>query len=332
MTTYVSNRNGGETDEQGHYRFQTKVWLGNVLSGLAVTENSPLARNVLVPAGDLKIDYGQYAFTAWNDATATVALGTADTTNPRIDRIIAYIDLAVALGTTNNPGVLKFTAVAGTPAGSPTKASDAAVNTAVGATNPWCEIATVRVEANATTIPNSKITDTRVMVTAYTNTVNTAAIQTDAVTDAKVADGIDTNHLFNSAKCNVSRVAAQAISAGGAERVDFDTEAYDTGNNFDAATNHRYVAPIAGFYDILTQVSVSATVNGEGYVIHIYKNGVAVRSATDYAHTGSLTLRNGALSMQLAAGDYIEVYVFNSTGVPRALTGSTLDVALSSRT
>lgn len=188
MTTYVSNRNGdGLTDEQGHYRFQTKVWLGNVISGLAVTENSPLARNVLVPVGDLKIDYGDYSYTAWNDAAVTVSLATADTTNPRIDRIIAYIDRALTTGGTNNPGYLKFVAVAGTPGAVPAKASDATVNAAIGASNPWCEIATVRVEANATTIANAKITDTRVMITVPNNSVPAAALKAGIVDNTKLS-------------------------------------------------------------------------------------------------------------------------------------------------
>lgn len=171
MSTYISNRNGGgQTDEQGHYRLQTKMMLGNVFTGLQVKQNSPLARNVLVPAGDIKIDYGEYAYTGWNDADVTVSIATADTTNPRLDRIVAYVDRSLATGGTNNPGYLKFLAVAGTPAGSPTKASDATVQAAVTAAagavaSPWCEIAVVQVDANATTIANSKITDTRVMIT-----------------------------------------------------------------------------------------------------------------------------------------------------------------------
>lgn len=190
MTRFLSNRNGGgQTDEQGHYRFQTKVWQGNVLSGLAVSQNSPLARNVLVAVGDLKIDYNDYAYTAWHDTAAgeVVSIATADTSNPRIDRIIAYIDRGATPSGTNNPGIFKLMAVAGTPAASPTKTSDANVQTAVGAGNPWCELATVRVNANATTISNSNITDTRTFLTVLPNVVNSAALQDNAVTTAKVA-------------------------------------------------------------------------------------------------------------------------------------------------
>jgi len=161
ISTYVSNRDGGATDEQGHYRFQVKVWDGNIENGMVVTQNSPLGMSVLVGTGDLKIDYSNYAYTAWNDANSSVT--TADGSNPRIDRIVAYIDrgMTPTVSPPNNQGMLKFMAVAGTPNAVPTRPSDATVNSAVGASNPWCDLANVLVGTGVTTIVNSNITDTR---------------------------------------------------------------------------------------------------------------------------------------------------------------------------
>lgn len=163
MATYVSNRDGGSTDEQGHYRFQVKVWDGNIENGMVVTQNSPLGMSVLVGTGDLKIDYSSYAYTAWNDANSSVTITTADGSNPRIDRIVAYIDrgMTPSVSPPNNQGMLKFMAVAGTPNAVPTRPSDATVNSAVGASNPWCDLANVLVGTGVTTIVNSNITDTR---------------------------------------------------------------------------------------------------------------------------------------------------------------------------
>lgn len=308
MTTYVSNRNSGETDEQGHYRFQTKVWKGNVQNGLAVVQNSPLARNVLVPVGDLKIDYNEYAYTAWNDADEVVAIATADTSNPRIDRIIAYIDRGAALGATNNPDVLTFVAVAGTPAGTPVKANDAAVNTAVGATNPWCELATVRVEANATTIPNSKITDTRVLVTAGDDTVDTDSLQDEAVTDDKVAPGISTAKLDNPyAFC--AWLAGAQTPAGNTKML-LDTELYDFGSNFDL-TNHRFIAPEDGLYHFDGAVG-QLIANGGQTQCALRKNGVEVKRGTGPIFNnsgGNQTMStNVPADINLVAGDYVELY------------------------
>lgn len=167
MARYVSNRDGGKTNEEGHYRFHVNGWSGNVLDdGLKVKQNSPLGMSVLIEPGDLKIGYQNYGYTAWNDADEAVTISTADGSNPRIDRIVAYIDrvMSPSPSNSNNPGMLKFMTVAGTPAGSPVAANDATVNSAVS-NNPWCELAQVRVNAGVTTIDNSKITDKRTIAT-----------------------------------------------------------------------------------------------------------------------------------------------------------------------
>lgn len=124
-----------------------------------------------VSAGDIRIDSGSsYSFTAWNTDYSTVTISTANSSNPRIDRIVAYIDLFTTPQTANpnNPGMLKFLAVAGTPAGSPSAPSDGDVTTAVnadaGAASPWCELARVDVAASVTTISSGNITDYRSML------------------------------------------------------------------------------------------------------------------------------------------------------------------------
>lgn len=182
MSTYVSNRDGGKTNEEGHYRFHVKAWTGNVLSGLQAQAKSPLALGVDITTGDVKVDYSGYGYTAWTDAIESVTLTTADPSNPRIDRIVGYIDRGVtpSSAVTNNPGILKFMDVAGTPAGSPSAPNDAAVQSAVGASNPWFSIANVLVGTGVTTISSGNITDTRVFVTA--------TIKDSAVTTAKLAD------------------------------------------------------------------------------------------------------------------------------------------------
>lgn len=168
MAFFLSNRDGGLTDEQGHYRFQTNVWDGNVIGGgLQVTQNSPLGMSVLVGAGDAKVPYGGYAYTAWNDAAVAVTIQTANPSNPRIDRLVLYIDRAETPQQVNpnNPGIPKLMVVAGTPGAVPARPNSTAVNSAVGATNPWIDLADVRVNAGVTQITNANITRTATPVT-----------------------------------------------------------------------------------------------------------------------------------------------------------------------
>jgi len=183
MAKYISNRNGGKTDEQGHYRFHVNAWDGNILNdGLKVKQNSPLGMSVLIEPGDVKIDYSTYGYTGWNDADEAVTIATADGSNPRIDRIVAYVDRVMTPNpsNSNNPGMLKFMSVAGTPAGSPSPVSNSTVNTAVSS-NPWCELAQVQVNSGVSTITNGSITDKR--------TIATPKLADGAVTAGKTAFG-----------------------------------------------------------------------------------------------------------------------------------------------
>lgn len=170
MAIYLSNRDGGKTDEQGHYKFQTNAFTGNVLDGgLLVTQNSPLAMNVKVSGGDARIPYSDYAYTAWIPAGSpeTVTVTTANPSNPRIDRLVMYVDRGEtpSSATANNPTLCKLMLVAGTPAGSPSRPSNGTVDTAVS-NNPYIDLADILVGAGVTQITNANITDTRVLVGA----------------------------------------------------------------------------------------------------------------------------------------------------------------------
>lgn len=170
MAIYLSNRDGGKTDEQGHYKFQTNAFTGNVLDGgLLVTQNSPLGMSVKVSGGDARIPYSDYAYTAWIPAGSpeTVTVTTANPSNPRIDRLVMYVDRGATPSsvTANNPTLCKLMLVAGTPAGSPSRPSNGTVDTAVS-NNPYIDLADIRVNAGVTQITNADITDTRVLVGA----------------------------------------------------------------------------------------------------------------------------------------------------------------------
>ena len=143
---------------------------------------------VNISVGDAKVDYSTYGYTVWTDAVVAVGITTADPSNPRIDRIVGYVDLSVVpdSANANNPGILKFMAIAGTPAASPSAPSDVTVQASVGASNPYFNIASVLVGTGVTTIDDTKITDTRVFVTIPSN-----SIPDGSVTNAKVATGID---------------------------------------------------------------------------------------------------------------------------------------------
>lgn len=172
MSLATSNRDGGRTNEAGHLRGVTKGFLGQVLSGLAVSQRGAGANmSVDVAIGDAIIvrSDNTYGHPSWNDAVYNQVVAAADGSNPRRDIIVMYIDYnqAPSTGIANNTnGVVKITSVAGTAAGSPVDPSNATIQSAVGSGNPWIKLARVRVAAGATSISNSVIDDLRLMATA----------------------------------------------------------------------------------------------------------------------------------------------------------------------
>lgn len=126
-----------------------------------------------------------FPYYGWMDAAENVTIATADGSNPRIDAIVAYVDLTVVSSSnSNNPNALKLKAVSGTPAGSPTAPNDATIQTSVGGTNPFIRLAHVTVNAAATTITNANISDQRVFAT-----VGSGNIGDSSVTPAKLQSG-----------------------------------------------------------------------------------------------------------------------------------------------
>lgn len=230
MAIYLSNRDGnGKTNEEGHYRLQTRIFEGFNLfqDDLKVVEESPLSMAVEVSVGDYRLETAAgYSYTGWIDTPTTVSIDTADPANPRITSIVLYVDKGAATSASppNNPGITKLMAVNGTPAGSPSAPSGSAIQSAVGAGNPYYVLATVLVGAAVTQITNSNITDLRVKMKLEDGLVGTNALQDLSVTQAKLANAqiIDTARLVDLAVTN-AKVANNSLNFG---KMDYSTTIY----------------------------------------------------------------------------------------------------------
>jgi hypothetical protein len=126
-------------------------------SSLAVTANSPAGMSVRVASGwaaiigTTTINMGVY--TAYNDASVTLTVTTANPTNPRIDLVCMTVRDAYYAGADND---VILQVIAGTPAGSPV---------APALPDNSISLATIAVGAAVTQINSGNITDTRVLVT-----------------------------------------------------------------------------------------------------------------------------------------------------------------------
>ena len=143
------------------------------------------------------------------------------------------------------------------------------------------------------------------------NVVTTAKIADDAVTAAKL-DGVDKSLLStdsNPYKFYVYRNAAQTPGVNG--KIRWDTEVFDTNNNFDSTTNYRYTAPVTGFYHLIASAGWGSTGANVAIGTQILKNGTTVLSANRFVgmYAGSYSQECQCHWFgQLTAGDYVEVY------------------------
>lgn len=104
---------------------------------------------------------GSMVFPVWlHDGTIEADVTANGSGNSRIDSVVVYIDLGQAPNDVAS-NVAKIAVVAGTPSGSPTAPDDSAIQSAIGANNPYAVIANLTVISGATEIENADISDQR---------------------------------------------------------------------------------------------------------------------------------------------------------------------------
>jgi hypothetical protein len=120
--------------------------------------------------------------------------------------------------------------------------------------------------------------------------------------------------LYNPYKFSVHLAANQTgIADSTFTKVLFDTELFDTNNNF---ASNRYTVPVTGFYQINAYAAIqSANNTGLAGILSLYKNGVEyLRADTGYptVGTGASPILAGHIShlLSLTAGDYLEIFVY----------------------
>lgn len=107
---------------------------------------------------------------------ATIAISSNSSGNSRIDAIVLYQDLGASPNAAVS-NVAKLIAVEGTPAASPSAPDATAIETEIGASNPYTVLAYVTVESGETTILDADISDQRADAT-YSEKITPASLDT----------------------------------------------------------------------------------------------------------------------------------------------------------
>jgi hypothetical protein len=144
-------------------------------------------------------------------------------------------------------------------------------------------------------------------------TLGAGALQSNAVTTAKIVDGAVTSEKLSATiACKVYRnVAGNVTGGGGEDKLNLDGVSFDLGNNYLGSPDYKFVAPITGYY----QVNACFAANnldaaGAQVIIYIYVNGSAYAISKSY--TGAVG-NDPAVSVsdivKANAGEAIEMYV-----------------------
>ena len=166
MANKVYNLAGGLHSAAAYAGWENELFGGNaVASPTALKVGTGSGMTVSVGEGNALIDTGDdYSRRVALTEAVSVSLDQADTSLPRNDLIVIYVDMAVAPIQTvqdNTNGILKVVAVKGTPASSPSDPDAGTIQQTIGAGNPYMTLASIRVNAGASAISSGNITDKR---------------------------------------------------------------------------------------------------------------------------------------------------------------------------
>ncbi len=155
------------------------------------------------------------------------------------------------------------------------------------------------------------------------NSVVTANVTDDAITPAKIsAIDVAQNPIYNPYKFSAYHNTNQSLATD--VKVAFNSERFDTNNNFDSTTNYRYTAPVAGFYQFNAQIYYLG-INASTVRIALYKNGSFLEeggTANSGAAVDMAMVYTGLV--QAAANDYFEIYTQFSGGGSSTVYGQAL--------
>ncbi len=108
----------------------------------------------------------------------------------------------------------------------------------------------------------------------------------------------------------------QVIATGSYTKISFQTEDFDVGSYFDAATNYRWTPP-AGYIRLAAYVSVKNVTAGSVVGLKIFKNGTTIVKELTFpmtlAATGSAIYAGSIEAFDNPNGtDYYEIFIANS--------------------
>lgn len=120
----------------------------------------------------------------------------------------------------------------------------------------------------------------------------------------------------------VKSAVDQSINSGVATKITWAAASIDSANGFDNA-NDRYVIPAPGIYRVSTCASFAAQGSSTSQnKVAVYKNGSLHRTTLGASNTGTITTERVECLVSCNAGDYLEVFATQNSGVAVNIHGA----------
>lgn len=278
---YIENSNADANNALIYGEFNTNIVRVN---GTLQISNPATANGYALPI--VRGTNGQILQTDGAGATAWVTPAAATETDPQVSSTTAN-NVPRWNGTTLVDGVIR----------------DDATNVGIG----------VAPSAGNKLDVNGKTRTTNFQMT--NGATNGYILQSDATGNGTWAQ----NPLNTLSLARVNIAANQTLTTTGWQKIDFNTEAFDTGNEFAAG---RFTATKAGFYRITAAYHTNAQSNVNTYSIGVQVNGALYQQTSGEHHGVGSVERTVSCMVQLAVGGYVEVFAEN--------TASSVDIDLTS--
>ena len=144
---------------------------------------------------------------------------------------------------------------------------------------------------------------------------------TDATKTITIGSAGDTaaGVFTNTPSFLVTLSADQSIATGTDTKVQWNSEIFDTDNEFDSSSNYRWTCGTTGKYLLSWSVEFAYMTDGKTLAGNLYKNGsefIKVRPTTGAAGATGFT---GSQILNCTVGDYFEIYVYHDYGSNRNL-------------
>lgn len=115
--------------------------------------------------------------------------------------------------------------------------------------------------------------------------------------------------------------ATTTLNAGVYTKILFNTEDFDTNNNFDSS---RFTPTVAGYYQISVGVAVTGSVRTGEVGVYLYKNGTNFSTLFDATASVIFNAAGSNLVYLNGTTDYVEVYTYSGlSGATTAASSGT---------